>query len=148
MKRREFIDITSKTICACSLGLNVLLLKGCSNNDNVPIDSSGLEIIFDLNEEGFQNLKVSGGSVVTPSNELDSKGLLLFRDNVTVIAYANRCTHASYDLTPFNDSGLSFCTGHGAQFNTSGVPITGPATRNLKKFETLLEGDVLTVFGG
>ena len=148
MKRRDFIDITSKTICACSLGVTGLFLKGCSDNDNVPIDSSGLEIIFDLNEEGFQNLKVSGGSVVTSSNELDSKGLLLYRDNVTVSAYANRCTHASYDLTPFNDSGLSFCTGHGAQFNTSGVPITGPATRNLKEFETLLEGDVLTVFGG
>ena len=148
MKRRDFIDITSKTICACSLGVTGLLLKGCSDNDNIPIDSSGLEVIFDLNEEGFQNLKVSGGSVVTSSNELDSKGLLLFRDNVKVIAYANRCTHASYDLTPFNDSGLSFCTGHGAQFNTGGVPITGPATRNLKEFETLLEGDVLTVFGG
>ena len=148
MKRREFIDITSKTICACSLGVTGLLLKGCSDNDNIPIDSSGLEVIFDLNEEGFQNLKVSGGSVVTSSNELDSKGLLLYRDNLTVSAYANRCTHASYDLTPFNDSGLSFCTGHGAQFNTGGVPITGPATRNLKEFETLLEGDVLTVFGG
>ena len=148
MERREFIDITTKTICACSLGVTGILLKGCSDNGNGPIDSSGLEVIFDLNEEGFQDLKVNGGSVVTPSNELDSKGLLLYRDNEIINAYANRCTHASYDLTPFNDSGLSFCTGHGAQFNTNGVPITGPATRNLKEFETLLEGDVLTVFGG
>ena len=148
MKRRDFLNITSKTVCACSIGVTGFFLKGCSDNDSMPVEPQGLEITFDLNEEGFQDLKVNGGSVVTPSNELDSKGLLLYRDNEIINAYANRCTHASYDLTPFNDSGLSFCTGHGAQFNTSGVPITGPATRNLKEFETLLEGDVLTVFGG
>ena len=148
MKRRQFIDITSKTVCACSLGVTGFFLKGCSDNDDSPINSSGLEIIFDLNEEGFQNLKANGGSVATLSNELDSNGLLLYRDNENVVAYANRCTHASYELTPFNDSGLSFCTGHGAQFNTGGVPITGPATSSLKEFETLLEGDILTVFGG
>ena len=77
MKRREFIDITSKTICACSLGVTGILLKGCSDNDSMPVEPQGLEITFDLNEEGFQDLKVNGGSVVTPSNELDSKGLLL-----------------------------------------------------------------------
>ena len=148
MKRRDFIDITSKTVCACSLGMTGLFLKGCSDNLNMPVETMGLEITFDLNKEDFQNLKVNGGSVVTSSNELDSKGLLLYRDNETISAYANRCTHANYELTPFNDSGLSFCTGHGAQFNTGGVPITGPATRSLKEFETLLEGDILTVFGG
>ena len=147
MERREFIDITSKTICACSLGVTGILLKGCSDNDSMLVEPQGLEITFDLNEEGFQDLKVNGGSVVTPSNELESKGLLLYRNNEIISAYANRCTHASYKLTPFNDSGLSFCVGHGAQFNTEGVPVTGPATRSLREFETLLENDILTVFG-
>ena len=147
MKRRDFINITSKTVCACSLGVTGFFLKGCSDNDSMTVEPQGLEITFDLNEEDYQNLRVNGGSVVTPSNELESKGLLLYRDNETINAYANRCTHASYKLTPFNDSGLSFCAGHGAQFNTNGVPVTGPATRNLRKFETLLEDDILTVFG-
>ena len=147
MKRREFINITSKTVCACSLGVTGFFLKGCSDNDSMTVEPQGLEITFDLNEEDYQNLRVNGGSVVTPSNELESKGLLLYRDNETINAYANRCTHASYKLTPFNDSGLTFCVGHGAQFNINGVPVTGPATRNLREFETLLEDDILTVFG-
>ena len=147
MKRRDFINITSKTVCACSLGVTGFFLKGCSDNDSMTVEPQGLEITFDLNEEVYQNLRVNGGSVVTPSNEVESKGLLLYRDNETRNAYANRCTHASYKLTPFNDSGLSFCVGHGAQFNTNGVPVTGPATRNLREFETLLEDDILTVFG-
>ena len=40
------------------------------------------------------------------------------------------------------------CIGHGAQFNTDGEAVTGPATRSLKSFETLLNENELTVFGG
>ncbi len=145
MKRRKFIELTSKTMCACSLGVTGFL-GGCSDIE-APQDTTGIEISFDLNDENFKDLKDNGGSVVTSTNELDSKGLLLYRDNESIKAFANRCTHASYDLTPFNESGLSFCTGHGAQFNTNGTAITGPATRSLKMFDTLLEGDLLIVYG-
>ena len=81
-------------------------------------------------------------------NELDSMGLLFLREGNSIKAFANRCTHASYDLRPFDDSGLSTCIGHGAQFNTDGEAVTGPATRSLKSFETLLNENELTVFGG
>ena len=148
MKRREFIEITSKTLCVCSLGSASLLINSCSEQNPVSPNTEGIELTFDLNDESLQILKTEGGSVITSGNELDSMGLLLYREGDIVKAFSNRCTHASYDLRPFDDSGLSTCIGHGAQFNTNGEAVTGPATRSLKSFETLLNENELTVFGG
>jgi len=148
MKRREFIEITGKAICACSLGTTSLLINSCSEQNLVSPNTEGIELTFDLNEESFQILKIEGGSIITPGNELDSMGLLLLREGNSIKAFTNRCTHASYDLRPFDDAGISTCIGHGAQFNTNGEAVTGPATRSLKSFETLLNENELTVFGG
>ena len=148
MKRREFIEITGKALCACSLGSTSLLINGCSQQNPVSANTDGIELTFDLNDESLQTLKTEGGSVITSGNELDSMGLLLLREGDIIKAFSNRCTHASYDLRPFDDSGLSTCIGHGAQFNTDGEAVTGPATRSLKSFETLLDENELTVFGG
>ncbi len=148
MKRREFIEITGKAVCACSLGTTSLLINSCSEQNPVSPNTEGTELTLDLNDESLQILNVEGGSVITSGNELDSMGLLLLREGDSIKAFANRCTHASYDLRPFDDSGLSTCIGHGAQFNTNGEAVTGPATRSLKSFETLLNENELTVFGG
>ena len=148
MNRREFIEITGKAICACSLGTTPLLINSCSAQNPVSPNTEGIELTFDLNDDSLQILKTEGGSVITSGNELDSMGILLLREGNSIKAFANRCTHASYDLRPFDDSGLSTCIGHGAQFNTHGEAVTGPATRSLKSFETLLDENELTVFGG
>ena len=107
MKRREFIEITGKAICACSLGTTSLLINSCSEQNPVSPNTEGIELTFDLNDESLQILKTEGGSVITSGNELDSMGLLLLREGNSIKAFANRCTHASYDLLPFNDSGIS-----------------------------------------
>ena len=148
MKRREFIEITGKAICACSLGTTPFLINSCSEQNPLSPNTEGIELTFDLNDDSLQILKTEGGSVITSGNELESMGLLLLREGNSIKAFANRCTHASYDLLPFNDSGISLCTGHGAQFNSQGEAVTGPATRSLKSFETLLNENELTVFGG
>ena len=148
MNRREFIEITGKAVCACSLGTTSLLINSCSEQNPLSPNTEGIELTFDLNDEFLQILKTEGGSVVTSGNELDSMGLLLYREGDIIKAFSNRCTHASYDLRPFDDSGLSTCIGHGAQFNTDGKAVTGPATRSLKSFDTLLNENELTVFGG
>ena len=38
--------------------------------------------------------------------------------------------------------------GHGAQFNSNGQHISGPGSGSLKSYETLLDGNTLTVYGG
>ena len=148
MNRREFIEITGKAVCVCSLGSTSLLINSCSEQNPVSPNMGGIELTFDLNDESFQVLKVNGGSIITSGNELDSMGLLLLRKGDVIKAFSNRCTHASYDLRPFDDFGISICIGHGAQFNTDGEAVKGPATRSLKSFETSLNDNELKVFGG
>ena len=103
---------------------------------------------FDLNEEPFQALKINGGSVATSPNDIDSEGLLLLRSDENIKAFTRRCTHQGIQLNPFSN-GVSICAyGHGAQFNSNGQHISGPGQGSLKTYDTQLDGNILTVYGG
>ena len=85
---------------------------------------------------------------MSPSNDIDSAGLLLLRSDETVKAFTRRCTHQGVELNAFSD-GVSICTyGHGAQFNSDGQHISGPGEGSLKSYDTQLDGNILTVYGG
>ena len=86
MKRRDFIELSGKAFCACSLTGAGFLLNGCSEN-NIVADTTGIELSFDLNEESFQALKINGGSVVTSPNDIDPEGLLLLRSDENIKAF-------------------------------------------------------------
>ena len=147
MKRRDFIELSGKVFCACSLVSTGFTLSGCSD-DNVIADTTGLELTFDLDEEDFQSLKNDGGSVVTSSNDIDSDGLLLLRSDENIKAFTRRCTHQGIQLNAFSN-GVSICAyGHGAQFNSNGQHISGPGQGSLKSYDTKLDGNILTVYGG
>ena len=150
MNRRDFLTTSSKVACACALGAGSFFIKGCSNpnESSLPIDSTGTELDFDLTTDQFIPLQVDGGSVATGINEIDSAGLLLLRSGDNVKAFTRRCTHQGVQLNAFSN-GVSVCAyGHGAQFNSNGQHISGPGDGSLKSYETLLDGNVLTVFGG
>ena len=150
MNRRDFLTTSSKVACACALGGGSLLINSCSNpnESTTPIDSTGVELDFDLTTDEFIPLQIDGGSVATESNEIDSAGLLLLRSGDNIKAFTRRCTHQGVQLNAFSN-GVSVCAfGHGAQFNENGNHISGPGDGSLKSYETLLDGNVLTVFGG
>ena len=46
MKRREFIEITGKAICACSLGTTPLLINSCAEQNPLSPNTEGIELIF------------------------------------------------------------------------------------------------------
>ena len=150
MNRRDFLTTSSKVACACALGAGSFLVSSCSNpnESTTPIDSTGVELDFVLTADEFVPLQIDGGSVVTGSNEIDSAGLLLLRSGDNIKAFTRRCTHQGVQLNPFSNS-VSVCAyGHGAQFNANGNHISGPGGGSLKSYETLLDENVLTVFGG
>ena len=150
MNRRDFLTNSTKAACACALGVGSLFINSCSNpnESSTPIDSTGLELDFDLTTDEFIALQIDEGSVATGSNEIDSAGLLLLRSDNIVKAFTRRCTHQGVQLNAFSN-GVSVCAyGHGAQFNANGQHISGPGNGSLKSYETLLDGNVLTVFGG
>ena len=150
MNRRDFLKTSSKVACACALGTGSLLINSCSNPNepSMPIDSTGIELDFDLTTDQFIPLQVDGGSVATGINEIDSAGLLLLRSGDNIKAFTRRCTHQGVQLNAFSN-GVSVCAfGHGAQFNANGNHISGPGDGSLKSYQTLLDGNLLTVYGG
>ena len=150
MNRRDFLRTSSKVACACALGAGSFLTKSCSNPNepSTPIDSTGIELDFNLTTDEFIALQIDGGSVATGSNEIDSAGLLLLRSGDNIKAFTRRCTHQGVQVNAFYN-GVALCAnGHGAQFNTNGQHISGPGSGSLKSYDTLLDGNVLTVFGG
>jgi len=150
MNRRDFLKTSSKVACACALGTGSLLINSCSNPNepSKPIDSTGIELDFDLTTDQFIPLQVDGGSVATGINEIDSAGLLLLRSGDNIKAFTRRCTHQGVQLNAFSN-GVSVCAfGHGAQFNANGNHISGPGDGSLKSYQTLLDGNLLTVYGG
>ena len=150
MNRRDFLTTSSKVACACALGAGSLLINSCSNpNESItPIDSTGVELDFDLTTDEFVPLQIDGGSVATGVNEIDSAGLLLLRSGDNIKAFTRRCTHQGVQLNAFSD-GVSVCAyGHGAQFNSNGQHISGPGDGSLKSYDTLLDENILTVYGG
>ena len=150
MNRRDFLKTSSKVACACAISTGSLLINSCSNPNepSTPIDSTGVELDFDLTTDQFIQLQVDGGSVATGINEIDSAGLLLLRSGDNIKAFTRRCTHQGVQLNAFSN-GISVCAfGHGAQFNANGNHISGPGDGSLKSYETLLDGNILTVYGG
>ena len=150
MNRRDFLKTSSKVACACALGTGSLLINSCSNPNepSTPIDSTGVELDFDLTADQFIPLQIDGGSVATGINDIDSAGLLLLRSSNNVKAFTRRCTHQGVQLNAFSDD-VSVCAyGHGAQFNSNGQHISGPGDGSLKSYDTLLDENILTVYGG
>ena len=148
VKRREFLNTSSKIFCACATGAGLSLIQSCSKNVvSSPIeDGQSEELQIDLNSDGFTPLLLNGGSVVTDGNVISSQGLILLRFSNTVKAFRNNCTHSGYDLMPFSN-GVSVCTsGHGGRFNTNGQAISSPATGSLREYLTQLDEPLLTIY--
>jgi len=149
MKRREFINTSSKIICACASGIGLVAMSSCAENVVEPIEkqNSDVQLDIDINLDEYSILKSEGGSVVTSGNSVNSQGLLLVRVDAEVRAFENNCTHSGYDLYPFNN-GISNCTSsHGGQFNTNGEAVSSPASGRLQEYATELNGNILTIFG-
>ena len=150
MNRRDFLETSTKAACACALGATSFIMSSCSNpvEPSAPADTTGIELTFNLTSEEYTILQVEGGSVTTNSNEIDSAGLLLLRSGETVKAFTRRCTHQGVQLNAFSN-GISLCAfGHGAQFNEDGNHVSGPGEGSLKSYNTQLDGNILTVYGG
>ena len=148
MKRRDFLETSTKIICACAASSGLALVQSCTNNVATSPDPSEdqEELIIDLLNDDFTALLEEGGSVVTDGNIIDSQGLLLYRTGNEVRAFRNNCTHSGWDLLPFVN-GVSVCfSGHGGRFDTNGKAIASPASGTLRQYETFLDGNSLTIF--
>ena len=93
---------------------------------------------------------------VTTNSDLVSRGwtiqnqIIIARNGSTYIALSGVCTHQQNAIT-YNSANNNFpCSqqdaAHGSVFNANGEKIAGPATSNLKKYNTTLTGNILRVY--
>ncbi|NDK56971.1 QcrA and Rieske domain-containing protein [Pontibacter fetidus] len=145
MDRKHFI----KTI---GIGTGAFLFLACTggcssdsdtpapNNPNNPPGNTKVDFTFDITTDS--NLQNNGWTI--------RSGAIIAKSGNDFLAFQSTCTHQGNPLT-YNAGDNTFpCSqqgpDHGSVFNASGVKITGPAIRSLKKYNTTLTGNNLRVF--
>jgi cytochrome b6-f complex iron-sulfur subunit len=84
-------------------------------------------------------LSSNGGFIVI-------NGIIIARTNSgSFLAFSSSCTHESVTLN-YNSGGNQFvCPRHSSRFTSDGTVVSGPASRDLKQYQTSLSGTTLTV---
>ncbi len=68
------------------------------------------------------------------------------RNEVDIKVYSTRCTHLGCKVKPAGDGRLT-CPCHGSAFSTENASaVKGPAQKSLDMFESIIEGEYLTIF--
>lgn len=94
---------------------------------------------FELDE----TLKTPGGAQVIERPEVLLNAWLVHLSNGCFAARWRFCTHGACELEPRGDE--LECPCHGSRFATDGRVLTGPATRGLKTFPAVRQGDAVYV---
>ena len=137
MKRNEFL-----TALGVSAGTVVFapFLVSCSKNSSVLGVGGTVDFTLNLSSAANASLNTNGGS-------LNSNGVIVARTSAgAYIAVSSACTHEGSTVNFNSASNRFICPNHGANFSTTGSVISGPTSRSLTKYNTLLTGTALRVY--
>lgn len=126
-------------------GAATLLIPACIGGLASSCESEGTPSAAPTNVDF--TLDTSTGSLAVNGGYLVHSGIVVARTNSgAFLAVSASCTHQGTNVN-YNVSGNNFiCPNHGAQFSSTGVVIQGPASTNLKQYNTTLNGSILRVF--
>ena len=147
--RREFVKDTLTGISTLAFGSFVMINQSsCSDGSpTAPTNSNG-EISITVNLSLLENnaLLTVGGTLALVANELDSSGMLMYRQSETTVkVYSRNCTHASCTIGGFSSSGISSCQCHGSMFDTNGNVVNGPAAIPLNQYSATISENIVTI---
>ena len=118
-------------------------IAGCgkSSNDStssVPSAPSNVDFTLDVS---------SGALSSNGVGYLFSQGILVARTNAgAFLAVSAACTHEGTPVN-YNAANNNFvCPNHGAKFSNTGMVTLGPATTNLKSYNTSLTNSTLRIY--
>jgi len=152
--RRDFIKNAMTGFGTIALGsFSVSIIEGCSGPKSKAMGSyasaapgsDGASILVDMSKTENQTLAEIGGTLALGRSDIDSKGILLYRENETTVkAYSRECTHQQCAVGPFIN-GVCSCPCHASRFNLSGDNISGPAPMALYQYATSVNGNIITI---
>lgn len=98
--------------------------------------------VFRIELRDFPALRSPGGSAVIERPDELLNVWVLHLANGCFTAVWRVCTHGACDVTPRAGPEL-YCPCHGSRFATDGRVLQGPATRALRTFTVLRDGEAL-----
>ena len=148
--RREFVKDALTGIGTVAFG-SFIMVNQSSCSDNGPMattdNNDETSITVDLSLPENSALLTVGGALALTGNELDSSGMLLFRQSESIVkVYSRNCTHAGCTIEGFSSVGISSCLCHGSKYDTNGNVTNGPATNPLKQYSATIEGNMVTIY--
>ena len=148
--RRDFLKKSSIGVAVIGTAMIGTFSQCEKEDDSVEPDNptgggGTTKVTVDISDSAYKSLETVGNSVITSSNSLDSKGLLIYRKSDSeVVVYSRRCTHNGCVIGNFIDD-KSTCPCHASIFDLSGTPTKGLATSKLKKYSATLSGLIITI---
>lgn len=142
MNRKEFFaragfGAAAVLLPACIAGLS----SSCSSDDSSSSTPAPAPTGIDF------NVDVSSGTLATNGGFMVTNRIVIARTLTgSFIAVSATCTHEGTNVN-YNGSGNNFiCPNHNSEFTSTGVVTKGPATSNLKQYNTSLNGNTLRVY--
>ena len=144
MERKDFLKnlaaggsillVSPALFNACSNGTDVTMNEGNSSNTS----NSG-ETVVDLTSASYADLGTVGGYAYKGN-------IIIIRASETqYVALSKVCTHQGCAVI-YNESDNNLpCPCHGSLFSITGSVLQGPATSNLKKYTTTIDGNNLII---
>ena len=147
--RREFVKDALTGIGTVAFGSFIIINQSsCSDSGpTAPSDNNGeTSITVDLSLSENSALLTVGGTLALAANDLDSSGMLMYRQSETTVkVYSRNCTHASCTIGGFSSSGISACQCHGSMFDTNGNVVNGPAATPLNQYSATISENIITI---
>jgi cytochrome b6-f complex iron-sulfur subunit len=139
MDRKDFLSQVGVGAAAFLAPICLGGIAGCGKSSKNSTPSAPSNVDFTLD--------VSSGALASNGGYLVSQGILVARTNSgTFLAVSAACTHEGTSVT-YNAANNNFvCPNHGAKFSSSGMVTLGPATTNLKSYNTSLTNSTLRIF--
>jgi cytochrome b6-f complex iron-sulfur subunit len=140
MTRKEFFarvgfGAAAVLIPACIGGL----ASSCSKEDEGHTTPAPTNVDFALD--------ISTGSLATNGGYLTTNGIVVARTNTgEFLAVSASCTHQGTSVKYKATENDFYCPNHGAKFSSNGTVTLGPASSNLKSYNTTLTGSSLRVY--
>jgi cytochrome b6-f complex iron-sulfur subunit len=137
MNRKEFLTQVGSGAAILFLAQCVGGLSSCKKSSTTADGPSNVDFTLD----------VSKGALATKGSYLVQNGIIVAHTKAgEFIAVAAACTHEGTTIQYSATNDNFHCANHGATFNDSGVVTKGPASSNLKQYNTSLTGNSLHVF--
>ncbi len=139
LNRREVLKLTAAGACIPCL---LPLLSGCGTTTGSSLSG---KVDINLDDPQYATLKNDGGVVELSTDQTGaSHPIFVVRKGGSYLALSAECPHAGCDVYSNGSQGFQ-CPCHGATFKIDGTVTGGPAPTNLYKYNTKLNGHVLTI---